>query len=41
MDFFPIVRYNYRHVAVQLAYLGTGYHGFAVQDPPHVTIEVC
>ena len=33
-------RYNRRHVALRLAYLGTDYSGFAIQEEPQVTIEV-
>ena len=36
--FFP--RYNKRHVALKVAYIGWDYHGFAIQDTVDNTIEV-
>ncbi len=33
-------RYNERHVALRLAYLGAGYQGFAIQETSDRTIEV-
>ena len=32
-------RYNTRHVALKIAYLGQDYHGFAVQEDTDKTIE--
>ena len=33
-------RYNSRYIALQLAYLGEDYHGFAMQEDSSPTIEV-
>ena len=35
-----LCRYNKRHVAFKLAYLGPAYHGFAIQEETGPTIEV-
>ena len=36
----PLCRYSKRHVAFKLAYLGSAYHGFAIQEEAGPTIEV-
>ena len=36
---FSLLRYNTRHVALKIAYLGCDYHGFAVQEDNVKTIE--
>lgn len=33
------IRYNTRHVALKIAYLGWDYQGFAVQEDTEKTIE--
>lgn len=38
---FDWTKYNKRYVALQLAYLGEDYCGFAIQEPPQATIESC
>ena len=35
-----LARFNRRYVALKLAYIGWNYSGFAIQEPPKVTIEV-
>lgn len=37
--YFALTRYNTRHVALKVAYLGWDYHGFAVQEDNEKTIE--
>ena len=37
---FTSTRFNKRHVALKLAYIGWDYHGFAVQVTAENTIEV-
>ena len=33
-------RYNRRQIALRIAYLGEAYQGFAIQEPPAITVEV-
>ena len=33
-------RYNRRQIALRIAYIGEAYQGFAIQEPPAITVEV-